>query len=117
MILEPDNFTLLIMIESPDEGTISLKLPRESIDAEKPNGQDETFIILIDNIQFPYEEIETSLQTRLITINFEEGDSEIEIIGTVVIPEFGTITAMILVLGIIITIGFTKNKFQLKINC
>jgi predicted secreted protein with PEFG-CTERM motif len=32
-----------------------------------------------------------------------------------VIPEFGTITAMILVLGIIITIGFTKNKFQLKI--
>jgi len=115
MILEPDNFTLLILIESPDEGTISLKLPRESIDAEKPNGQDETFIILIDNIQFPYEEIETDLQTRLITINFEEGDSEIEIIGTFVIPEFGTITAMILVLGIIITIGFTKNKFQLKI--
>lgn len=117
MIIEPDNFTLLILIESPDEGVISLKLPRESIDAEKPNGQDETFIILIDNIQFPYEEIETNLQTRLITINFEEGDSEIEIIGTIVIPEFGSITAMILVLGIIITIGFTKNKFQLKINC
>lgn len=115
MILEPDNFTLLILIESPDEGTISLKLPRESIDAEKPNGQDETFIILIDNIQFPYEEVETNLQTRLISINFEEGDSEIEIIGTFVIPEFGTITAMILVLGIIITVGFTKNKFQLKI--
>ncbi len=115
MVLEPDNFTLLILIESPDEGTISLKLPRESIDAEKPNGQDETFIILIDNIQFPYEEVETNLQTRLISINFEEGDSEIEIIGTFVIPEFGTITAMILVLGIIITVGFTKNKFQLKI--
>ena len=52
MILEPDNYTLKILIEAPDEGTISLKLPRESIDAEKPNGQDETFIILIDNIQF-----------------------------------------------------------------
>ena len=122
IILEPDNFTLLVIIEAPDEGTISLKLPRESIDAEKPNGQDETFIILIDDIQFPYEETETNDQSRLITINFEEKKSvettstyEIEIIGTTIIPEFGTLTALILVLGVIITVGFTKNKFQLKI--
>ncbi len=115
MILEPDNFTLRILIESPDEGTISIKLPRESIDAEKPNGQEETFIILIDDVQVLYEETETNSQTRLITINFEEGDSDIEIIGTFVVPEFGTITALILVLGVIITIGFTKNKFEVKI--
>ena len=38
IILEPDNFTLMVLLESPDEGTVSLKLPRESIDAEKPNG-------------------------------------------------------------------------------
>ena len=115
VILDPTNFTILIQIETPDEGAISLKLPRESIDAEKPNGQDETFIILIDNIQVPYEETETNSQLRFITINFEEGDSEIEIIGTFVIPEFGVMTVMILVLGAIISIGFTKNKFQLKI--
>ena len=122
IILEPVNFTLLVIIEAPDEGTISLKLPRESIDAEKPNGQDETFIILIDDIQFPYEETETNDQSRLITINFEEKKSvettstyEIEIIGTTIIPEFGTLTALILVLGVIISVGFTKNKFQLKI--
>ena len=122
IVLEPDNFTLLVLIEAPDEGTISLKLLRESIDAEKPNGQDEEFIILIDDIQFPYEESETNDQSRLITINFEEKNSvepiptyEIEIIGTSVIPEFGTMTVLILVLGIIITVGFTKNKFQLKI--
>jgi predicted secreted protein with PEFG-CTERM motif len=121
IILEPDNFTLRVIIEAPDEGTISLKLPRESIDAEKPNGQDEGFIVLIDDIQFPYEETETNDQSRLITINFEEKKSEaistyeIEIIGTKVIPEFGAITALILILGVIITIGFTKNKFQFKI--
>jgi predicted secreted protein with PEFG-CTERM motif len=122
IILEPDNFTLLVLIEAPDEGTVSLKLPRESIDAEKPNGQDEFFIILIDNIQFPYEETETNDQSRLITINFEEKKAtetmstyEIEIIGTKVIPEFGTMTVLILLLGVIITVGFTKNKFQLKI--
>ncbi len=122
IILEPDNFTLRLIIEAPDEGTISLKLPRESIDAEKPNGQDELFIILIDDIQFPYEETETNEQSRLITINFEEKESEetistyeIEIIGTHVIPEFGTMAMLILLLGVITTIIITKNKFQLKI--
>ena len=115
IILEPDNFTLLVLLESPDEGTVSLKLPRESMDAEKPNGQDETFIILIDDIQVPYEETETNSQFRFISINFEEADSEIEIIGTFVIPEFGTIAMLILVSGIMVTIGFTKYKFQMKI--
>jgi len=115
IILEPDNFTLRIFIEAPDEGSISIILPRESIDAEKPNGQDEIFIVLIDEIQVPYEETKTNEQTRLITINFEEGDSEVEIIGTSAIPEFGTMTFLILVSGIIVTVGVTRNKFQLKI--
>jgi predicted secreted protein with PEFG-CTERM motif len=92
-----------------------MKLSRESIDAEKPNGQDETFIILIDDVQVPYEEKETNSLSRLITINFEEGDSDVEIIGTFVVPEFGTITALILVLGVIITIGLTNNKYKVKI--
>ncbi len=115
VILDPNNFTLLVLIESPDEGAITLKLPRESIDADGTNDKDKEFIILIDDIQVPYEETDTDSQSRLITINFEEGDSEIEIIGTFAIPEFGTIAALILVLGIIITIGVTKNKVQLKI--
>ncbi len=115
MILEPDNYTLRILIEAPDEGSISIKLPRDSIDAEKPNGKDEIFIVLIDDIQVPYEETETNAQFRLITINFEEGDAEIEIIGTFVIPEFGAMVTLILISGIIITIGFTRSKFQLKI--
>ncbi len=122
MILEPNNFTLKILIEAPDEGTISLKLPRESIDAEKPNGQDEGFIVLIDDIQFPYEETETNEESRLITINFEEKVSEeamstyeVEIIGTNVIPEFGTMAMLILLLGVVTTIIVSKNKFQLKI--
>ncbi len=122
MIFEPDNFTLQVLIEAPDEGTISLNLPRESIDADGVKDEDKKFIILIDGVQFPYEEIETNPQSRLITINFDEKESKepmstykIEIIGTFAIPEFGTIITLILVFGVIITIGFTKNKFQFKI--
>ena len=122
MILEPDNFTLQVLIEAPDEGTISLNLPRESIDADGVKDLDKKFIILIDGVQFPYEEIETNPRSRLITINFDEKESEetiptykIEIIGTFAIPEFGTMITLILVFGVIITIGFTKSKFQFKI--
>jgi len=82
VIFDPNNFTLFIQIESPNEGTVSFKIPRESLDAKKSSGQDETFIILIDGIQIPYNEIESNSQFRFITINFEEDDSEIEIRGT-----------------------------------
>ena len=85
------------------------------MDAGKSDGQDEKFIVLIDNIQVPYEETETNSQLRFITINFEEGDSEIEIIGTFIVPEFGVITALILVSGIMIMIGFSKSKLSLNV--
>ena len=52
---------------------------------------------------------------RTITINFEEGDSQIQIIGTYVIPEFGTIVMIILMVGILTSILLTKNRFQIKI--
>lgn len=114
MTLIPNDYTLEIDIEAPDEGSISLKLPRESIDAYKPNGEDEIFIVLLDNVQFPYKETETNDNSRLITINFEEGTAIIEVIGTFVVPEFGVFATIILFLSMIAIIGITKSKFVFK---
>jgi predicted secreted protein with PEFG-CTERM motif len=113
--IEPKNLGLLIKINSLDDGKIILELPRNSIDAEKQNGKDEKFIILINDSQTTYEEIQSDSTIRTIEINFEEGDSEIQIIGTYVIPEFGTIVMIILTIGILASILLTKNKFQIKI--
>ena len=113
--IEPENLGLLVKINSLDDGKIILELPRESIDAEKQNGKDEKFIILIDDVQATYEEIQIDSTVREIGINFEKGDSEIQIIGTHVIPEFGTIVMIILTIGILASILLTKNKFQIKI--
>ena len=113
--IEPENLGLLVKINSSDDGKIILELPRESIDAEKQNGKDEKFIILINNSQTTYEEIQSDSIVRIIGINFEKGDSEIQIIGTHVIPEFGTIVMIILTIGILASILLTKNKFQIKI--
>jgi len=118
--IDENIFGLIIKIDSSDEGKIVLDLPRKFIDAEKQNGKDEVFIILIekenkDVVETTYEETTSYSETRTITINFEEGDSEIQIIGTYVIPEFGTIVMIILTIGIMASILFTKNRVQVKI--
>ena len=113
--IEPENLGLLVKINSLDDGKIILELPREFIDAEKQNGNDEKFIILINNVQTTYDQIRSESTVRTVGINFEKGNSEIQIIGTYVIPEFGTIVMIILTIGILASILLTKNKFQIKI--
>jgi len=115
IIVDSEIFAIIVRIESTDEGTISLDLPREFIGAEKQDGKDDTFIILIDGIEVAYQESVVQSDSRVITINFEEGDSDIEIIGTYVVPEFGSIAMMILIVGIVTIILVSRNKFQIKV--
>ena len=115
IIINSNNFALEVEIETTDDGSITLDLPREFIGAEKQDGKDDVFIILIDGIDVAYEESVVLSESRKITITFEEDDSKIEIIGTYVVPEFGTMIMMILVIGIIVIIISTRNKFQIKI--
>jgi len=115
VVIDPDIFGLVISIESQHDGKLVLDLPRKYIDAEKQDGKDDIFIVLIDNVQTTYQEPTLYSDIRTITIEFEEGDSEIQIIGTYVIPEFGTIAMIVLTIGIITSILFTRNKFQIKI--
>jgi len=109
MSIDKDTFALIVVIESTDSGTISLEIPREALDAKKQDKTDEIFIVLIDGIEAPYRETVTDSNFRVITINFEKGDSDIEIIGTTIIPEFGTIAVMILVIGMVTTMVITKK--------
>jgi predicted secreted protein with PEFG-CTERM motif len=115
MTVDSEIFALVVQIDATDEGTITLDLPREFIGAEKQDGKDDTFIILIDSIEIPYQESIVDTDSRIITINFEQGDSDIEIIGTYVVPEFSTVTVMILIIGIMATLAMTRNKIQIKI--
>ncbi len=115
MVVDSEIFALIVILETDDDGAITLELPRDSIDATKTDDQDDTFIILIDGIEVPYREISTNADSRTITIEFEEGDTDIEIIGTFVIPEFGSIVMIILVIGIVSTI-FLSSKYRIPIK-
>ena len=59
---------------------------------------------------------ETGTDFRTVRIQFEEDDKWIEIIGTFVIPEFGTIVTMILLIAVTTTIILSKSKFSIKYN-
>ena len=120
ILIDENIFGLIIDIDTSDNGKIVLDLPRKYIDAEKQNGKDDVFIILIekqngDLIETTYDEETSYSEIRTISIDFEENDSKIQIIGTYVIPEFGTIVMIILTVGIMASILLTRNRFQIKI--
>jgi predicted secreted protein with PEFG-CTERM motif len=120
IFIDENIFGLVVQINAPDNGKIVLDLPRKYIDAEKQNGKDEVFIILIekqngDIVETTYAEETSYSEIRTLSINFEEGDSKIQIIGTYVIPEFGTIVMIILTIGIMASVLLTRNRFQIKI--
>lgn len=115
MVVDPEIFALIVIIETEDDGSITLDLPRKSIDAKKNDSTDDSFIILIDGVEVPYKEIATDTNSRKITIEFEQGDSDIEIIGTFVIPEFGSIVMLILIVGIV-SIILLSSKYQIPIT-
>jgi len=114
MIVDPEIFGLIIVIESNADGSITVDLPRESIDAKKSDGADDVYIILIDGIEVPYQESQVGGNSRTITIEFEEGDSDIEIIGTFVIPEFGTFAYLVLPASIMFIFLVTARKNLMK---
>jgi len=124
IILNQDNYSLLIEFNAESNGNIVLKLPRENIESKTNDGVDEIFIILIsktgldseDFVEVQFEEIETGPDFRTVRIQFEEDDRWIKVIGTYVIPEFGTMVTMILLIAVTTTIVMYKSKFSIKYN-
>ena len=108
VIPDLDAVSLLIDIEAINDGSITLTIPRSVLDATI-NDKDDEFFVLVDGEEVDFEEIST-LTDRTLTIEFLAGSEQIEIIGTFVIPEFGTIAAMILAVAIISIIAISAKS-------
>ena len=115
MIVDEEFFELIVLIKPRSDGAITLELPRTAIDAKKSDGTDDVFIVLIDGIEVPFVETKNDENARIITIEFEETDSDIEIIGTYVIPEFGAITSLVLAISIISIIILSLKRNLMRI--
>ena len=105
-----DQKSLIISIQAIEDGSLTLTIPRSIADALDENGEDDEYFVLIDQEEAEdFDEVITSTE-RILTIAFPAGSEEIEIIGTFVIPEFGTIAAMILAVAIISIIAVSAKS-------
>ena len=92
---------------------LTITLPRDLIDA-KINGEDDSFFVLIDGEETSDVSEETTSTDRTLTIHFQDGAEEIEIIGTQIVPEFGAIAALVLAVAIISIIAVSaKTRLRL----
>jgi predicted secreted protein with PEFG-CTERM motif len=109
MTIDPQSISLIVSLNSTSDGTITLQIPRSLIDAKTSNGQDDSFIVLIDGAEVKPSGEETNNIFRTLTIQFLQGDQDIEIIGTQIVPEFGTIAALVFAIAIISIIAVSAK--------
>lgn len=83
IVVDSDNFGLLVMIQADSDGSVTLDLGRSWIDSKKIDGTDDTYIVYREGFEVPYEETIYQI-SRVLTIQFQKGDSTIRIIGTYV---------------------------------
>jgi len=116
MTLNQKNLSLEVDITTDSDGVIDLKLTRDNVDSFSTNGQDIDFIILVYEqgsqipIQTDYEKVEIDDNFRAISIPIRANTTEIEIVGTHVVPEFGTIAMIVLAVAIISIIAVSAKS-------
>ena len=94
--IDVETKSLIIVIDSLDDGVITLTLPNSLITSDEYG-----YFILLDGEEANnYDESSTSSSTTLI-IPFGAGTEQIEIIGSWVVPEFGAIAGLVLAAAII----------------
>lgn len=110
MTVNPHSLSLDIGILTNSDGALDISIPRNALDSIDENGFDTEFIILIyssnevNPVQTDYNKIEFDDESRSIYIPIKNGDSKIQIVGTSVIPEFGALIQLVLIIAIITTI-------------
>ena len=95
-----DDDTLVIGIDADDDGELSVTLDSKVIEAF----DDGSYFVLVEN-----EEVEFEQNGNKLTIPYEAGNEKIEIVGSHVVPEFGTIAMIILAVAIVSIIAITAK--------
>ena len=95
-----DAHSVITAIDADDDGELSVTLHSKVITAF----DDGTYFVLIDNEEVEFEQSGSSL-----TIPYGAGNEKVEIVGSHVVPEFGTIAMIILAVAIVSIIAITAK--------
>jgi len=99
--LSPQSKSIIITLDDAKQGTLTIKPSTGVIQG--------IFMVLVDG----EESNNVTINGNEVTIMFPQGSTEIEVIGTFVIPEFGPITALILIIAIISVVIISSKKLNL----
>ena len=116
MDLNQENLSLVINIATSSDGNLNINLPRDSIDSINNQGEDIDFIVLMYEgnseipVQTDFQKTEAENNFRSINIPVKNGDTKIEIVGTHVVPEFGTIAMIVLAVAIVSIIAVSAKS-------
>jgi len=110
MSIDKERRSLLISIDpsttAANGGTLRVELPRSIIDTWEPKYR----VVVDGKDDVTFQELSTSdTHTRILSIPFSSGAHQIEIVGTIVVPEFSSVAAGILVLTIGGLIAVSKS--------
>jgi predicted secreted protein with PEFG-CTERM motif len=95
--IDKDSNAIVIKLATSNEGTLTINPSNEIIQGIS--------LILVDGQQWD----DVTISGNEVTVTFPAGTEKIEVLGTSVIPEFGTITALILVMSIAGIILMTRK--------
>ena len=90
--------SVIINIDADDDGTLTI--------SPSTSTQKGIFMVLVDG----EESDDAEINGNTVIVPFNAGTEQIEIIGTFVIPEFGTIAAMILAVAIISIVAISAKS-------
>jgi predicted secreted protein with PEFG-CTERM motif len=109
--INPQDTSLIVSLKSSGDGSLTITIPRSLIDA-KVGGSDDQFFVLVDGADTDFTESKTATD-RTVTVSFPEDTLQIEVIGTNVVPEFGGLSSIILIVAIMSIVAITA-KTRLK---
>jgi len=108
------------------DGSITVSLPRQLIDAKIPPPpnpdanltgikvnaaglEDDKFIVTVGGKAVTQFSETKNQNVRILSIPFHTGDTKIDIVGTVIVPEFGPIAALVLAIAIVSIIAVSAK--------
>ena len=97
-MVNTDDNSIILDIEATDDGMVSLHFPAEVIEG--------IFLVLVDD----EESDDVMVDGQTVTVWFLAGAEKVEILGSHVIPEFGTIAALVLAAAIVSIVAVSARS-------
>lgn len=107
--------SLTISLQTTGNGALTIDLPRSLIDSKGANQTDLDFVVTSDGKAPLFEETRNATSRNLV-IPFENNMTQIRIIGTQIIPEFGSASMLILAAITAFAVIISATKFK-GLNC